>query len=79
MLGVSTDTRKDHWINAIALDSLTWTNVCSLEPWNENEVVSLYALKQVSQNFLVDGSGKIVATDLRGEELIATLGALFRE
>lgn len=76
VLGVSTDTRKEHWINAIELDRLTWTNLCSLEPWNENQVVSLYALRQVSQNFLLDNSGKIIATDLRGEELIATLEEL---
>lgn len=78
VLGVSTDIRKEQWINAIALDELIWTNVCSLEPWNENDVVSLYALRQVSQNFLLDSSGKIVATDLRGEELIATLEVLLK-
>jgi len=78
VLGVSTDTRKEHWINAIELDGLVWTNVCSMEPWNENEVVSMYALRQVSQNFLLDNTGKIIATDLRGEELIATLEDLLK-
>lgn len=77
VLGVSTDTRQEHWVNAIEADRLTWTNLCSLESWNENEVVTLYALRQVSQNFLLDSSGKIIATDLRGEELIATLEELF--
>lgn len=78
VLGVSTDTRREHWINAIAMDSLIWTNVCSLEPWNENQVVRNYALRQVSQNFLLDQSGKIIAKELRGEELIATLDALLK-
>jgi len=64
---------------ASLVDGLIWTNVCSLEPWKENDMVSLYALRQVSQNFLIDDSGKIVATELRGEDLIATLGALFSE
>ena len=40
-------------------------------------MVRMYALRQVSQNFLLDASGKIIATELRGEELIATLEELF--
>jgi peroxiredoxin len=76
VLGVSTDTRRDSWINAIALDELNWTNLCSLEPWNENEVVKLYALRQTSQNYLLDSSGKIIAKDIRGAELISTLEQL---
>ena len=76
VLGVSTDTRREQWINAIETDGLTWLNLCSLEPWNENPVVELYALRQVSQNYLIDGSGKIIATDLKGPELISTLEEL---
>jgi len=76
VLGVSTDTRRDAWIGAIALDGLTWTNLCSLEAWNENEVVKLYALRQTSQNFLLDAAGKIIAVDIKGEELITTLEQL---
>ena len=76
VLGVSTDTRRDPWINAIALDGLNWTNLCSLEPWNENEVVKLYALRQTSQNYLLDSSGKIIAKDIRGAELISALEQL---
>lgn len=76
VVGVSTDTRQDQWISAIALDGLSWTNLCSLKAWNENEVVKLYALRQTSQNYLLDASGKIIALDLRSEELISTLKQL---
>jgi len=76
VLGVSTDTRLDSWINAIALDGLKWTNLCSLDGWNENDVVKLYAMRQTSQNYLLDASGKIIARDIRGAELISTLEQL---
>ncbi len=67
VLGASTDTRKEAWLAAVEKDGLTWTNVCSLEAWKENEVVEMYALRQTSQNFLLDASGKIIATDREGE------------
>ena len=76
VLGVSTDTRREHWSAAIDADSLGWTNLCSLKEWKENEVVQLYALRQTSQNFLLDRNGKIIASELRGEKLLATLDSL---
>lgn len=73
VFGVSTDTKKELWLNAIEKDRLIWTNVCSLEKWQENDVVKTYALRQVSQNFLLDNTGKIIAKDLKGEALISKL------
>jgi peroxiredoxin len=76
ILGVSTDIRKEPWVLAIEKDGLIWTNVCSFEKWGDNEVVAKYALRQVSQNFLLDKTGIIIAKDLRGEELISKLDEL---
>lgn len=76
VLGVSTDARKESWLEAIEKDGLIWTNLCSLQNWNENEIVKTYALRQVSQNYLLDSSGKILATDLRGDALLGTLEEL---
>lgn len=76
ILGVSTDTRKEPWLEAIEMDRLDWRNVCSLKKWGENEVVATYALRQVSQNFLLDKNGIIIATDLRGDALNSKLNEL---
>ncbi len=77
VFGVSTDTDRKSWLSAIEQDGLPWTNVCSFDQWNDHPVVLTYALNQVSQNFLLDRNGRIIARDLRGEELIETLDGLF--
>ena len=68
VLGVSLDQQKDSWVQAIAKDKLTWTHVSDLQFWN-NAAAQLYHVQSIPQNFLIDPSGKIVAKDLRGEEL----------
>jgi peroxiredoxin len=68
VLGVSLDQQKDPWVRAIDMDKLTWTHVSDLQFWN-NAVAQLYHVQSIPQNFLIDPKGKIVAKDLRGEDL----------
>jgi len=70
VLGVSLDRQgqKDKWLQAIHADNLTWTHVSDLKFW-DNEVARQYRVQSIPQNFLIDPSGKIVAKNLRGEEL----------
>ena len=74
VLGVSLDRegQRDKWIEAIHVDSLTWTHVSDLQFWN-NAVAQLYHVKGIPQNFLVDPNGKIIGKNLRGPELEAKL------
>ena len=60
---------KDKWVRAIREDGLTgWTHVSDLNFWS-NEVAKLYSIQSIPQNFLLDKEGKIIAKNLRGEEL----------
>ncbi len=68
ILGVSLDEEKTKWEEAIAKDALTWTHVSDLKGW-QSEVAEQYGLRSIPANFLLDPSGKIIATDLRGEAL----------
>lgn len=77
VFGVSTDTNKERWLKAIDKDGLVWTNTCNLKKWSNNELVKTYALRQVSANFLLDNTGKIIASNLRGEDLHTKLDELF--
>lgn len=68
VLGISLDEKKEAWINAIKKDNLTWTQLSDLQSWN-NAVARLYRVQSIPQNLLIDPNGKIVAKDLRGEDL----------
>jgi len=72
VLGVSLDKAKDPWVQAIAADNLSWTQVSDLKFWS-NEVAVKYRIQSIPQNFLIGPDGKIVAKNLRGEALKAKL------
>ena len=79
ILGVSADDEKSRakWVQAIADDHLPWTQVSDLKGW-QNAVALRYAVRSYPSNFLVGPDGKIVAVNLHGEELGATLAKLIK-
>jgi peroxiredoxin len=70
ILGVSLDRpgQKEKWMKAIYDDKLEWTQVSDLQFWN-NEVAKQYGIRAIPQNLLLDPEGKIIAKNIRGEEL----------
>ncbi len=70
VLGVSLDrpNAKDKWLKAIHDDQLTWTQVSDLKYW-DNAVAKQYGIQSIPQNLLIDPKGKIVAKNIRGEDL----------
>lgn len=77
ILSISLDQSKTNWLNAIHQDQLAWTHVSDLKYWS-NEVAQLYRVQSIPQNFLIDPSGTIIAKNLRGEELAATLSKFIK-
>lgn len=77
VLGISMDSNKDAWVNAIRADNLAWQHVSDLKGWG-NEVGIMYSVKGIPQNFLVDKEGKIVAKNLRGAELDEKLAEIIK-
>ncbi|MGI4870018.1 MAG: redoxin domain-containing protein [Janthinobacterium lividum] len=77
VLGVSLDrpTGRDAWLKAIDTDKLAWTQVSDLKFW-KNEAAQLYGVQAIPQNFLIGPDGRIVAKNVRGEELGKKLGAV---
>ncbi|TFF38489.1 TlpA disulfide reductase family protein [Mucilaginibacter psychrotolerans] len=79
VLGVSLDggkNAKQQWMDAIAKDGLTWEQVSELQGW-QSPIAKLYKISTIPANFLIDPTGKIVARDLRGDDLNQKLKSIF--
>lgn len=78
IVGVSLDkpTAKKAWIDAIKKDGLNWTQLSDLKFW-QSEAAVMYGVKAIPQNFLIDPQGKIIAKNLRGDDLNDKLAELF--
>ena len=77
ILGVSVDSDKTKWIEAIKKDGLTWTQVSDLKGW-ESDARKVYGISGVPANFLVSPEGKIVGAHLTGEKLNQKLADLLK-
>lgn len=78
VLGVSLDYAgaKSQWLEAIAKDHLEqFTQVAALVQ-GENSAAKAYNITAIPQNFLISPEGKIIAKNLRGEELQSKLASI---
>lgn len=75
IIGVSLDRDKDAWLKAIQDDQLTWHHVSDLKYW-QNEVAQMYGVQAIPHSILLDPDGKIIAKNLRGEDLHNKLAEL---
>lgn len=77
IIGVSLDQEgaAEAWKNAIAADKLTWFHISNLKHW-QDPIAKKYNVRSIPATFILDSSGKIVAKDLRGEELKAKVKEL---
>ena len=78
ILGVSLDDEDGRraWLGAVKQDKLPWTQVSELKGFKSKAAV-MYGVSAIPTNFLVDPNGKIIAKNLRGEDLEKKLSALF--
>lgn len=79
VLGISLDRegQKEAWLGAIHKDDLTWTQVSDLKFW-DNAVAKQYGIRAIPQNLLINPDGKIIAKNIRGEELTKKLDEVLK-
>ncbi len=68
ILGVSLDEDKTAWAKAIVKDKLAWKQISDLKGW-ACAATTTYGFDAIPYNVLIDPSGKIIATELRENEL----------
>jgi peroxiredoxin len=67
---------EQEWLSAIEEDELIWKNHASeLKGW-DSEISKMYAVKSLPTNYLIDEKGIILAKNLKGPALYASIKRL---
>ena len=77
VVGVSLDNNKDAWVKAIGQLKMPWPQMSDLKGW-ECAGAQLYNVRSIPENLLIDQQGKIIAKDLRGDDLLQKLSELMK-
>ena len=79
VFSVSLDKDRSAWLKAIADDHLTWPNhVSDLRGWS-SAGGKLYGISSIPSTVLVGPDGKILARNLRGQQLEQKLQEIFNK
>ncbi len=76
VVGVSFDNDKTAWQTAVKKMELPWAQISDLKGWR-SKAASVYGINSIPSTVLVDPQGKIIATDLRGEDLDKKVAAIY--
>jgi len=76
VVGISLDDNAEYVKTYLKTRDAPWPHAV-LGPAANNPVAKLYNVSGIPATFLIDGTGKVVATDLRGQKLERELSKLF--
>lgn len=72
ILSISIDQEEEPWLKAVKDEALEWNNLRDAD----HSIADLYHVSAVPTMYLVDSEGKLVAENLRGEELAKKIDEL---
>ncbi len=78
VVGLSFDHDAKAWKKAIRNNGLDWVHLSDLKAW-KSLAAETYGIRSIPSSILCDGSGKIIATDLREEALGNKLKEIYGE
>ena len=77
ILGISLDKDPVAWKQAVQQDGLSWTHASELSDF-DGPTVRAYQVQAIPASLIIDPSGKIIAKNLRAEELDSFLAKTLR-
>lgn len=78
IIGISLDKKESDWKKAVKDLGMTWPQACDFLVW-QGPVARKYNLSAVPYTVLINPEGKVVALDLRGQELIDTIKSMLKK
>ena len=78
ILGISLDTDKSKWQQAVTADNLSWAHASDLKNF-EGPTERLYHIEAIPSNFIINPQGIIVAKNVRGADLEEFLNKTFNK
>lgn len=75
---ISLDMDKEAWLKASGKDTTQWKQVCDFKGWN-NPIIKNQKIQELPANLLLDKNKRVIAKDIRGEELIDKVKQLIKE
>lgn len=72
-VGISFDTDKTNWDNAVTKYGITYPQVSELKKWKETKISQLYHIKWIPAMYLIDPQGKVVLGTVLSDKLIKKL------
>lgn len=79
IFGVSMDTDGEKWKKAIEEDDLDWYHGSDLLGMKKSKVAQFYMVMAIPHTILLDENNRIVAKNLRGEELRKKIAEMLKE
>ncbi|QXD23205.1 redoxin domain-containing protein [Opitutia bacterium ISCC 51] len=76
ILGVNMDSNRTIWSRTSQQDGVIWPQISDLQALN-SPMAKAYNVSALPMSFLLDGDGRIIAKNLRGEALDKKLAELF--
>ena len=68
IVGVSLDQDKQKMLDFTKQNGMTWQQYFDGRGW-DNKIAGQYGIESIPTMFVLDGTGKIIAKDVRGQEL----------